>query len=254
MSTGKARDPRGSRRGSTSRITRLMPKRSRTPAFFDRARIEAIVRLIYEGLPVPEQDATMARSMEVYERIHAAYDDLYDPRDVEQTRVRDLSGSGTTVVTAVAIFCLYEALSDAQLNAYKPIYGGRKRVTGVFHNDVYYLLKSKDLRMINYAGVSAGILWCFDNQMVRALHKELDASEELRSAHCIVGEFSSRFEVCPIRTTRTRCASSSIARSLRYSPCDRVSMSPAPRRVSAPRAPMRVRTLIRSFNTKNRPI
>lgn len=137
----------------------------------------------------------MARSMEVYERIHVAYDDLYDPQDVERTRVRDLSGSGTTVVTAVAIFCLYEALSDAQLNAYKPIYGGRQRITGVFHNDVYYLLKSKDLRMINYAGVSDGILWCFKNQMVRTLHKELDASEKLRSAHCIVGEFSSQFEV-----------------------------------------------------------
>jgi len=136
-----------------------MGKRSRTPVFFDRENVKSIVKLIYEGLPIEKEDATIGRSMEVYDRIQLAYNDL-----AWHCRTRELSGSGTTVATAVAIFCLAVGLSDAQFYAYKPIYGGRK-ITGVFYNDVYHLLKDNDLRMINYSGVRECINWCLDNHI-----------------------------------------------------------------------------------------
>ena len=139
---------------------------SNAVSWFDRGRVECIVRLIYDNLPIAEEDALIERAMQAYDCIRAAYDTHhhYNKSASGVCRCTKLNNKGTTIVIAVAVVALVEALSSAQYDTYVPIYSARRKaVNGAFFNDVHHLLRDNDLRLVDYAGVRDAAIYCMEN-------------------------------------------------------------------------------------------
>lgn len=136
-----------------------------TVSWYDRASVEDIVKLIYDELPIAKEDAFIERAMQVYDRIRLTYEDHNHYTGPEGVcRCTTLNSKGGTIVTAMAVVALVEALSDKQYDTYKPIYTARRKaMIGEFFNDVHHLLRDHGMRLINYAGVSDAATFCMDS-------------------------------------------------------------------------------------------
>jgi len=137
-----------------------------TVSWSDRERVQHIVKLIYDELPIAKEDAFIERAMQAYDRIRVAYDTHhhYNKSMLGVCRCTKLNSKGATIVNTIAVVALVEALSEAQYDTYVPIYSARRKaMNGAFFNDVHHLLRDNDMRLVDYAGVSDAAIYCMEN-------------------------------------------------------------------------------------------